>query len=67
MTKIPYDLIAIEADKLITEMVVSPMYEHNVFYIKYLFYLNACGWTDKEFDRETLRRIDCSWEERFLN
>lgn len=63
MTKVPYDLIAIEADRLIIRMVLSSLYGYT-FYLKYLLYLSACGWTDKEFDLETLRRIDCSWEEK---
>jgi hypothetical protein len=66
MKKIPYDLIAIEADKLISRMVLSS--EIKNYYVMYLLYINACGWSERDFDKETLSRIDSSWEEnRFLN
>lgn len=64
MKKIPYDLIAIEADKLISRMVLSS--EEKNYYELYLLYINACGWSEKDFDRETLSRIDSAWEENKL-
>jgi hypothetical protein len=34
----------------------------------YLLYINACGWSERDFDLETLSRIDSSWEDnRFIN
>jgi hypothetical protein len=65
MTKIPYDLVAIEADKLIVRMALSSMYESYHYFRLYLFYLDACGWDEKSFDRETLRRIDAAWDQFF--
>ena len=64
MKKIPYDLIAIEADKLISRMVLSS--EEKNYYLIYLLYINACGWSEKDFNSETLSRIDSSWEENKL-
>ena len=66
MKKIPYDLIAIEADKLISRMALYS--EEKNYYTLYLLYINACGWSEQDFNLETLSRIDSSWEEnRFLN
>jgi len=65
MTKIPYDLVALEADKLIVRMALSPIYESYVYFRMYLFYLSACGWSEYEFDNETLIRIDEAWDNLF--
>lgn len=55
--KLPYDIIVIEAFKLIDDAVIS--YDSDLS--KYLDYIEACGWTNLEFDLETLKRIDCNW------
>lgn len=33
----------------------------------YSCYLEACGWSEQEFDNETLRRIDNDWEFKWVN
>lgn len=33
----------------------------------YSCYLEACGWTEQEFDAETLRRIDSNWDSPWDN
>lgn len=65
MTKVPYDLVAIEADKLIVRMALSSIYDSYRHFRLYLAYLSACGWTEYEFDRETLIRIDAAWDQFF--
>lgn len=65
MTKIPYDLVALEADKLIVRMALSSIYDSYHYFRLYLHYLSACGWTEYEFNRETLHRIDAAWDSFF--
>lgn len=64
MTKIPYELITIEADKLITKMVSCPFDRAHQTYVTYLLYINACGWSEQEFNNATLARIDTSWDDK---
>lgn len=59
--KIPYDIVAIEANKLIIRMALSK-YNDFYYYQLYLTFIQACGWTDQEFDEETLKRIDKAWD-----
>jgi hypothetical protein len=61
MIKIPYEVIALEADKIIQRMVLSKD-SSGLYWEQYLFYIEACGWTDSELDSETMRRVDDSWE-----
>jgi len=57
--RLPYEVIVMQADRLIIKMVLSsnPTY----YWDQYILLLEACGWTDLEFDMETLRRIDRNW------
>jgi hypothetical protein len=59
--KLPYDIIALEANKLIVRMTLS---KNNSFYYYelYMAYIHACGWTNTQYDEETLKRIDTNWE-----
>lgn len=42
---------------------MAPSWDEATYYWDvYLGYIEACGWTDQEFDKETLRRIDRNWE-----
>jgi hypothetical protein len=62
MFRIPYDVIAIEADRLIIKMVIASSREESFHYWNlYLEYIAACGWTNQEFDQEMMRRIDKNW------
>ena len=61
--RVPYDLIVLEADKIITSMALANDYESSYHWKKYLLYIDACGWTDFEFDTETMIRIDSSWDQ----
>jgi hypothetical protein len=58
MYKVPYDMIAMEADRLVILTIISPQ----TYLAQYYDFLMACGWTDWEFDLETLRRVDAIWE-----
>lgn len=57
--KLPYEAFVIRANRLIVKMVLSNDPIH--YWDQYTLLLEACGWTDREFDRETLRRIDAAW------
>jgi len=64
MVKLPYDLIVLEADKLITGMALSSDFNSSTHYWrKYILYIDACGWTDYEYDLETMLRIDAAWDQ----
>jgi hypothetical protein len=63
MSRIPYELVVIEADRLIVRMAIAPtLRQASHFWNLYIGYIAACGWTDQEFDSETLRRVDAAWE-----
>ena len=63
MPRIPYEIVAIEANRILIKMAITSSWEESYhFWDLYLEYIDACGWTDREFDRETLRRIDLNWE-----
>lgn len=60
--RIPYDVVVIEADRLILRAVVSKTLDRAVdYWNQYLSYIESCGWTNREFDNETLRRVDAGW------
>lgn len=62
MVRLPYDIVVIEADRLIIKMALAADWERSIYYWEqYLAYIEACGWTDYEFDKETLKRIDAAW------
>jgi hypothetical protein len=62
MIRLPYEQIQLQAERLLYQ-VLSPTSEMDVFeaYQRYVDFLEATGWTDKEFDEETARRTDDSW------
>jgi hypothetical protein len=32
-------------------------------YDKVIEFIEACGWSDREFDEETLKRVDANWDD----
>ena len=62
--RIPYELMVIQVNAIIIGMVVSSDIR---LWEGYLFLLDACGWTDQEYDQETLRRIDAAWDSQIWN
>ena len=64
MARIPYDIVAIEANKIIKRFYVAKdLCEASNIYREYEQFLGACGWTDTEFDQATMKRVDESWDE----
>lgn len=64
--RLPYEVIAMEADRLIMLMASTSNY-HDAYYWfhRYIDFIEACGWTDQDFDRETLKRVNASWCHEF--
>lgn len=60
--KLPYEHIIDNAFRLIDLSVTFDGDCSDLFLDEYYLYLYLSGWTDEEFDNETLRRIDSSWE-----
>lgn len=61
MARIPYEIVAIEANRIIVRMALAPSWEAYNYWEQYIVFIEVCGWTDFEFDQETLKRIDMSW------
>jgi hypothetical protein len=66
MKHIAYEQIVGKAFELIDNWTKAPSENFTEAYSTYLLFIAACGWTDQEFDRETLKRIDNSWESSFF-
>lgn len=62
MSRLSYEIIAAQAFRLITAWAVAPHHFYDEAYSTYLLFITACGWSDNEFDKETLKRIDASWD-----
>jgi len=65
--KIPFEIVSLNAEKLIRSVVKSTDSKERDYYLSaYNAYLKSCGWTPTEFDAEQLRRIDKSWDENLI-
>lgn len=63
MPRVPYEVVAQEAERIIVRMVLAPSWEQAYYYWDlYTTFIESCGWTNQEFDRETIKRIDRAWE-----
>lgn len=67
MFRVPYDIVSVEANRIIIRMAVASSWEESYYYWDlYYSYINNCGWSNKDFDKETLLKIDATWE-KYLN
>lgn len=67
MSNIPYDIVLPEVERIIIRMALATSWDQSHYYwMFYINYINACGWTDAEFTKETLRRIDIDWLQYFI-
>lgn len=65
MIRIPYEVVAIEANSLIVKMSITSSLEKIQYYWNlYVAYIESCGWTDQEYDKETLKRINQDWQQK---
>ena len=64
MQKLPYERIAMEADKLHDKAIMSDN-EQDLYdrYKVYLEYLDACGWTHADYELEMSKRVDSGWDD----
>lgn len=61
--RIAYDIVSIEVDRLLIKSVTARTPKRSQYYwSEYISYLEACGWTQQEFDEESIRRIDLAWD-----
>jgi len=67
MDKVAYDLVVIEAMRLLGKAVSSPIEYQTSSFQQYSNYLQSMGWTDAEFDAEMLKRIDQNWTDVKIN
>lgn len=69
MVKIQYEIVAIEANKILDKILLSNEDDDIIenYYSKYIEYLVACGWSNEEFDKETQIRLDKNWFNKINN
>jgi hypothetical protein len=62
MDKLPYEQIAIEANKLLDKAIHAPSLEvMKHWYEQFTIFLASAGWTAAEFQEEELRRLEPGW------
>lgn len=61
MNRVPYEIVAEKINWIIIKMATS-IDQSDYYWEQYIIYIEACGWSDLDFDKETLRRIDLNWE-----
>ena len=61
--KLPFEIMEIEVNKFLDHL--ESITDFNEYFVykreTYIQYVEACGWTVKEFEQEYLRRIDIGW------
>jgi hypothetical protein len=61
--KIPFEIVSYYADIFCIKSACAKSTEESSLYLDlYYAYLDSCGWSNKEFDLELLRRIDDNWD-----
>lgn len=62
MAKIPYEQVAIEANKLLDKAIgATTIKELKHWYEQFTKFLESVGWTAGEFQEEELRRLEPGW------
>jgi hypothetical protein len=67
MEKVAYDIVVIEAMRLLDKAVSASIEYQASYFQQYSNYLSSMGWTDAEFDAEMLKRIDQNWTDTKMN
>ena len=64
--KLPYSLVTLRVEELVKNAALFSLacnYEAAYYFFEEIdLYLSYCGWSEEEFDFETLKRIDKGWE-----
>lgn len=64
MSRLPYERIAPEANRLFMKMTAAPdIKAMRYWYDAYVSLLEAAGWDPISFDQETQKRVDQAWED----
>ena len=61
--RLDFNFVSLEANRIFMLMILN-MDQRFEYWDKYQRLLLLCGWSDSEFDKETLRRVDLSWDEK---
>lgn len=63
MVRIPYEIVAPEAEKLFNRLLdnFNDMDLFEEYEEVYVTFIQACGWTLQEYNEEQLKRIDGGW------
>lgn len=62
MAKLPYEQIAIEANKLLDKAIqATSIKEMKHWYDQFTSFLESAGWTAAEFQEEELSRLEPGW------
>lgn len=68
MNRITYETVEVKVWELTLKMGKSDNEKEQFTIIDQISdYIKACGWSEKEFDEETLRRIDNNWNNESSN
>lgn len=68
MFKVPYNQIAIEILRIESQILKeSDPQTISDLWDKYKVLLESSGWTVKEFDEATLKKVDSGWEDKSKN
>lgn len=57
---ISYRFAFIQANKILDKMLTNPDNFQEI-HDEYLDYIEKCGWTDEEFNKELLKEINKKW------
>jgi hypothetical protein len=63
--KLPYEQVDEQADAILMRLLDCG--DQAAVYAEYQAFLRTCGWTETEFNAETLRRVDAEYERLLLN
>lgn len=61
MTKIQFEIVEIAADKLACKAAIAPLHIAQRYFDEYVSLISCCGWSEKDFNAELLKRIDANW------
>jgi hypothetical protein len=61
--KLPYEQVSEQADLILMKM-LDPNADQAAIYEDYQDWLRAAGWSEGEFNAETMRRVDADWDDK---
>lgn len=62
MAKVPFELVSIETDKILSKMLeTKDQSEANDLYHQYFEFLKKSGWSEEDFDKATTEYVNKNW------